>query len=435
MKIVLNRPQFAFIRRAERFRAFVAGFRAGKTWIGCCGVSDHHLRHYNVPSAYYAPSYKIIESVFYPTMEEVCHGYGLKPAVKVGRAEVDIYQGKQYRGTVLCRTMEKPDLLVGYKVGHSLVDEIDVLPMSKADAVWKKVIARSSIKKDGLIGRFDITTTPEGYKWTYHTFYKNIVADMVLIQASTRENAKNLPDNYIRDLYRQYPSELVDAYIDGIFTNLTSGRVWYNYNRLHNASYESVGSQGDPNEALHIGMDFNVERMCAVVHVIRTGVYSDGDLVKVPHAVDEVAGAYDTPDLIKVLKERYPNNPIFVYPDAAGHFRASSNASNSSTSHAQLIKAGFRIVVNKANPIVVNRVASHNALLLNSEGFIGYRVNSLRCPIYADALEQQAYKNGKPEKDGSVMEDICDAGSYFSFKFRPITVMAPRVTAEISIGH
>src|SRR5690554_7216264 len=50
-----------------------------------------------------------------------------------------------------------------------------------------------------------------------------------------------------------------------------------------------------PGEPLYIGMDFNVGKMAAVVHVKRDGL---------PRAVDEIIDGYDTPDMIRRIKER-----------------------------------------------------------------------------------------------------------------------------------
>jgi len=57
---------------------------------------------------------------------------GLKIKIKQGNHEVHIYSGRQYRGIVICRSMERPQTIVGFKIGHALVDELDVLTSIKA---------------------------------------------------------------------------------------------------------------------------------------------------------------------------------------------------------------------------------------------------------------------------------------------------------------
>ena len=88
-----------------------------------------------------------------------------------------------------------------------------------------------------------------------------------LVQASTYDNEKNLPDDYIDAMLEQYPPELIDAYLNGQPVNLKAGTVYRAYDRTLNGSTETH----TPTETLPIGMDFNVAKMAAVVHVKRAG--------------------------------------------------------------------------------------------------------------------------------------------------------------------
>lgn len=112
-----------------------------------------------------------------------------------------------------------------------------------------------------------------------------------MVQASTYENAANLPADYIPSLLASYPPQLIDAYLQGKFVNLTSGTVYPQFNRAQNASHEVIQT-GEP---AFVGMDFNVGKMAAVIHVKRAGM---------PHAVGEVVNAYDTPAMCRLLRER-----------------------------------------------------------------------------------------------------------------------------------
>ena len=51
-----------------------------------------------------------------------------------------------------------------------------------------------------------------------------------MIQASTYDNAQNLPADYIQS-FRHHPNRLISAYLNGLFVNLTSGTVYYAYDR------------------------------------------------------------------------------------------------------------------------------------------------------------------------------------------------------------
>ncbi|MBL1541377.1 terminase, partial [Klebsiella pneumoniae] len=85
-----------------------------------------------INQGYFAPTYPQIRDIFYPTVEEVAHDWGLKVKIVESNKEVHFYSGRQYRGTTICRSMEKPDTIVGFKIGNALVDELDVLKADKA---------------------------------------------------------------------------------------------------------------------------------------------------------------------------------------------------------------------------------------------------------------------------------------------------------------
>ncbi|WNW10117.1 terminase family protein [Pseudomonas sp. DTU_2021_1001937_2_SI_NGA_ILE_001] len=417
----LNVPQSQFLELPHKFRAFVAGFGSGKTWVGCSALCRHVWEWPRIDSGYFAPTYPQIRDIFYPTIEEVAFDWGLKVRTKESDKEVEFYSGGRYRSTTICRSMEKPQTIVGFKIGHALVDELDVLPAIKAQQAWRKIIARMRYNVPGLKNGVDVTTTPEGFKFVYQQFVKQLREKPEqqkrygLIQASTYDNEANLPDDYIDSLMGDYPPQLISAYLNGQFVNLTSGTIYTAYNRKLNGSQEAV----QPGEPIFVGMDFNVGKMSAIVHVKRLGL---------PHAVDEIVNGYDTPDMIRQLKERYwlyadgeyrNTRQIRVYPDASGDSRKSVNASQ--TDLALLRQAGFIVSAPAANPPVKDRINSMNAMFCNAKGERRYRVNADKCPTYADDLEQQVWAaNGEPDKKQG-NDHRPDAGGYFIHKEYAIT--------------
>jgi hypothetical protein len=409
----LNVPQAKFLALPNKFKAYVAGYGAGKTWAGCAGLAKHFYEFPRVNAAYFAPTYPQIRDIFYPTVEETLLDWGLTTKVRVGNHEVDVYRGRIYMGTALCRSMEDPGSIVGFKVGKALVDEIDVMTKDKAAGVWRKILARMRHKAEGLQNGIDVTTTPEGFRWVYEQFVhlpranESLRDTYGLIQASTYDNAANLPDDYITSLLQSYPANLIDAYIDGKFVNLQTGSVYSSYNRVENRCAD-VAKDG---ETIFVGMDFNVGKMAAIIHVKREGL---------PRAVDEIVNGYDTPDMIRRLKERFwkfdgadyrATRQIRVYPDASGNSRKSVNASQ--TDLALLKQAGFIVCAPAANPPVKDRVNAMNGMFSNAAGERRYLINDALCPTYADALEQQAWAaNGEPDKSNG-HDHPTDAGGYF----------------------
>ncbi len=73
----LNIPQARFLAMQYKFKAYVAGFGSGKTWVGCGGICKGMWEHPKINQGYFAPTYPQIRDIFYPTVEEVAHDWGL----------------------------------------------------------------------------------------------------------------------------------------------------------------------------------------------------------------------------------------------------------------------------------------------------------------------------------------------------------------------
>jgi hypothetical protein len=382
---------------------------SGKTWVGCMAQCLHFWSNPKVNQGYFAPTYPQIRDIYYPTIEEVSHDMGLKVDIKEGNKEVHFYSGRQYRGTTICRSMERPETIIGFKIGKALVDELDVMKVDKARTAWNKVIAR--LRWIGASNGIDVTTTPEGFKFVYQRFKENPTSRYGIIQASTYDNAANLPEDYIPSLLESYPDELIAAYLNGQFVNLTSGTVYNAYRRIQHLSWQII----QPGEPLRIGMDFNVTNMSAVVYVMR------GKDLKEWHAVDELKQVYDTPSIIEMIKERYPGHSIRIYPDASGGSRKTVDASKSDLS--LLESAGFVVYANRSNPLVRDRVIATNQAF--SKGLL--YINDAKCPEYAKCMEQLAYDmNGEPDKHSN-LDHLPDAGTYPIAFEMPVVKPATRI--------
>lgn len=402
---LFTEPQFELIWSTARFPAMVAGFGAGKTegLVKRCLRLKFQYPEQNV--AYYLPTYDLVNTIAFPRFEDALAFYGLIEGedfktVKSGTPMIKLIGG----GNIIFRTMDRPGRIVGYEVADSFVDELDTLKEKDAAEVWRRILSRNRQKKpDGSDNTIAVGTTPEGFKFVYDRWKKNPPTDEYkIIKASTYSNRRNLPDNYIDDLIADYPDNLILAYLEGEFVNLTSGSVYPNYDRVDNASIETVL----PGEALHFGMDFNVGNMAAICFVSR----QHPDRKINPHAVAEIMKVLDTPAMIKAIKARFPNHAIFIYPDASGGSRKTVEASTSDL--ALLNQAGFNVIANSSNPAVKDRVLAMNMMLAGCSRGKLY-VNEVACPMFAEALEKQAYNDkGEPDKT-SGLDHPNDAGGYF----------------------
>lgn len=406
VRISLTKPQYEFVTAEDQFPAMVAGYGAGKTHAAIARIIALKLKYPKQNVAYYLPSYPLIGDIAFPRIAEMLAECGVPYTLNKNDKQFTLGAF----GSIICRTMDTPDRIVGFEVADSIVDELDTLPMEKAREVWNRIISRNRQKKpDGSLNTVAVATTPEGFRFTYDRWQKNPAPGYRIIKASTYTNAKNLPDGYIDSLKASYSSALLASYIDGEFTNLTAGAVYPEFDRKRHAT----NARMQPSEPLHIGMDFNVTKMAAVVFVMRDGK---------PLAVAEHVDVYDTPAMIDLLKALYPGRRLLIYPDSSGGGRRSTNASVSDL--ALLKGAGFQVCAHPTNPPVKDRVASVNKLLREGD----LLVNTDTCPAFTEALEQQAYdKNGEPDKTTGHDHVLDGAGYFCAYKFpidRPKAVRA-----------
>ena len=406
---ILSAPQNIFLNVLKTpYRAYVGGFGSGKTFIGCIDLLNFFGKHPGTTQGYFGISYPSMRDIFYPTFEEAAHLLGFTVVIRESNKEVHVYRNGFFYGTVICRSMDNPQSIVGFKISRALVDEIDVLPKEKANHAWNKIVARMRLKIEGVENSIGVTTTPEGFLFVYSKFKKDPSKSYSMVQASTYENEKYLPANYIDTLKETYPGELINAYIEGDFVNLTSGTVYNEFDRV--TCNTDVTWNG--REALHIGLDFNVTNMCAVVSVIRKGICYD---------VDEITGGYDTPSIIKTIKERYENCQVNIYPDASGKNR---NAQGASESSIQLLKqAGFQIYAKNRNPFVKDMVLAMNTSFIKRLHF----VNVKQCSVHTSNLEQQVYnKAGEPDKTHNNDHSVDANGYLIHYKY---PVIKPTTTS------
>jgi hypothetical protein len=284
---------------------------------------------------------------------------------------------------ILCRSFENWQRIIGINGAWILADEIDTVNPAIANKAFPKILGRL---RSGNVRQFAAASTPEGFRWMWQTFASEDGKgreDRRLIRMRTQDNPY-LPPDFIERMQANYDPQLLKAYLDGEFVNLTTGQV---YDRFDRAKHVAVQMPDISREPLRIGVDFNVGNMSAVI-AIRVG--------KSLYVVDEVSGAHDTDALAQKIKAHYPDHRIYVYPDASGGNR-STNATQ--TDIAILESYGMSNQSPKANPPVRDRVAAVQALLENGKGEVRLKI-AASCVKTIECLELQSYtEKGDPDKD------------------------------------
>lgn len=231
------------------------------------------------------------------------------------------------------------------------------------------------------------------------TYYRAVSKSSRHISITT--NFTNNFDNLNPDAVAEYDKLLLEDFhyyvtnIAGLIPNDAGDMVYYEYDR-HKHHTDRIIKQGD---ILHVGMDFNVTNMSAVVHVV------EGNTAM---AISEHTKVFDTHQMCSILKNNYPGHKIVVYPDASGNSRSTTSGKSDFDTIRQF---QFQIISSSANPPVRDRINVMN----NQFRSMKYLVNRFTCPEYSESLSKIKYKGGEPDKS-SGYDHVTDAGGYFMYR-------------------
>ena len=404
MELQLLKHQYEFCADQEsRYLALVGGFGCGKTFSFCIKTIFLAAANVGYRGAIMEPTYSMIKKTLLPAMDEALETCGIPYTFSKSDAVYTLHF-KEGDTTIYCLSAENYRRMAGLNLAFFGVDECDTISKDIARSMWN--MAMSRLRK-GAVYQGYTTSTPEGFNFLYEFFQEEAAnkSDRRLIKGRTAYNPF-IPPEFIQSLLENYPPNLIKSYLEGEFTNLTSGQVYYAFDRIQNHTDKTLSDF--KNLPLHIGQDFNIGKCASVVHVIDNGL---------PVAVDEIMGARNTEAVIAAIKERYPGRRIIIYPDSAGNQQKTSAAYSDI---AMFKQAGFELNYSTKNPSVRDRVNSVNAMLCNSQGQRRYKINTKMCPMTTKTLEQQVYdKSGQPDKSHD-LDHPADALGYFIQRMYPL---------------
>lgn len=183
---------------------------------------------------------------------------------------------------------------------------------------------------------------PNDNEWCFYSWFSKDVLDKAEIDAVKGE----LDEKTFRQEY------------EGSFENF-EGVAYYNFGS-HNLKTVVYNSK----DIIHVGMDFNVNPMTAVLcHVYANEVHQFGELYM---------RNSNTYEMVKELTRMFPANRVIIYPDSTGKARES----NATYSDLEILKrAGFQIRAHPTNPYVKDRLNAVNSLMKPMNGKVRYYVN------------------------------------------------------------
>ena len=370
----LTLPQSEIFVNPSRFRVCVAGRRFGKTFLSTGELLKAAVSGKNRNCWYVAPTYGSAKEIAWDMLIHTI------PQEYISKTNESSLMLRLINGSVISlKGAEKPNNLRGRALDFVVLDEFaDMKPEA-----WYEVIRPSLSDRNGsavFIG------TPKGRNHFYDLWAKGMdgADDWTSFQYTTLEGG-NVPKSEVeaarhdldeRTFNQEYCAEFVTY----------SGLIYYAFSREL-----SVSDYVEDNAPLHVGMDFNLDPMSAVI-CIRKG----GKL----YAIDEIVMyGSNTDEMVAELKNRYPNRQIIIYPDPASRQRKTSAGGRTDLSILQ--NAGFSVKAKNSHALVRDRINAVNSRLLSSNGERNLFV-SPKCKQTIKSLERQTYKEGTsiPNKDG-----------------------------------
>lgn len=219
MAIYATLTQDQFVFSEDTYPAFIGGYASGKTQALCYRVANRLCG--GAKLAYYLPTYDHVKTIGLPRLIALLEQLGAKFDVNQSFPKITVPR----KGEILFRSMDKPERIVGYEVADSFFDELDIMPIEKAEQVWIKAMGRNRAKRlDGRINSMAVATTPEGFRFCYEKWGVNPHPGYVLYKAKTTDNPYLNP-LYIDSLRQNYPSAILKAYLEGEFVNLSKGLI------------------------------------------------------------------------------------------------------------------------------------------------------------------------------------------------------------------
>ena len=372
----LTKPQQKVIESKARFRVLISGRRFGKTFLAINELA-RFARYPKKKVWYVAPSYRMAKQIVWQDLLDRLYRH--KWVSDINKADLTVYL--KNNSIISLRGADNEQSLRGVGLDFLVIDEFADIN----DTAWTEVL-RPTLSDRG--GHCLFTGTPRGYgNWSYNLFLKAETDDeWDSFQYTTLEGGQ-VSANEIEQARQDLDERTFKQEYEASFVNY-AGNIYYNFDRLHNVLKEYKPQMSE----IHIGMDFNIDPMSAVVsEIINNKVYIYDEIVIYSSNTDE---------MVQEIKTRYPNKNIYIYPDPASKQRKTS--AGGVTDIAILKNAGFNIRVRNNHPLIRDRINSVNAKLKNAKGDRTLFIAN-NCKTVVKAIERQIYKKGTtlPDKDNN----------------------------------
>ena len=283
--------------------------------------------------------------------------------------------------TFVYLAMQNPDDIYAFNFHCAICDEIDEVPSERVQKIVTAIQERCRVvmpagkdmpSRDPFIF---FSTTAQGLGGTYQLieYLKEKKLPYIKIRGRTQDNT-NLAPSQLKLLRGLYTEEEAKAYLDGEFVNLSTGRVYPEFNAKQHV-YMPFSIK--PDEVIYVGQDFNAGYNAAVEMIERNGkIY----IVNTHH------WSY-VGDAARRLRELHPTNRIIMIPDANGKEIMSGFVE-------EFEKYNVEICWNNINPSILERITALNKAFRCGNLFVFDGLKKLQMGFETRDFDD----NGKPRK-------------------------------------
>jgi len=330
LKSTLVGAQWDFMQDYEtKFLHLSAGFGFGKSRTLVLKLLE--LSKLNAPYAggIVVPSYTDFTRDVKIAFEDIFHEHNIKAEYHGSEHK---YKLPWTKGPLYVATAEKK--IRGPNWAYAGINELTLISIER----FREVIGRVRVK-GAKFPQVVSSGTPEGISSEYYSiFVEKPWPNSRILYGDTRENAHNLDESYIQSLFDSYPSQLIDAYLKGLWVNLTGNRFYFSFDKIRNHS----DKERDDSQPYYIGIDFNVDPMCATIwQKFGKNIYCVDEIVL------QGGEGYRTENLVEALQSKgYGPYNAMLYPDPAGQARSTKGLPD----HETLRRAGYQVIARKVAP-------------------------------------------------------------------------------------
>lgn len=395
--------QREFLEDTHRIVGYIGGFGSGKSWALAAKILFLGMANPGQTIMACEPTFPMIRTVLIPALDGALAQWDIDYTFRASPQPEYTINLPGGQTTVLCQSAENYQRIRGQNIAAAVWDECDTSPTETAQKAGEMLLARM---RTGAFNQLAVASTPEGFRWAYRTFVEQGGEDKRLIKVKTKDNP-NLPPEFIPSLERNYPPQLIAAYLNGEFVNLAQCSVFPDFDRSRHYSEIEPGEH----EQIFVGVDLNVGN-CVCQALVRRGdafYFFDEHIYR---DTQQIAAG-----LMETYQQWFDRGQLTLIPDAASRQRSTAAAQESDL--GILKRAGHTVVVQQSNPLIQDRVNACNVLISQDRVFLSNKNKHLR-----RSFEQWAYdEKGKPEKGGVGMDDLshaADAATYALFRLAAI---------------